>query len=80
MRIDFAKIIRLAKEQTATNFPTIEEFANQLYNGGAASLICHTASEILNETTPVEDDNYAHFVVEEVLGLACVEIFNAQRR
>jgi hypothetical protein len=80
MRVQFAKIIRTARDQTGKHYPTVEEITRELHNDDAASLICRAASDVLNEPTEgmIADDNYAHYAVEELIGIACVEIFNGQ--
>jgi hypothetical protein len=81
-RIPFAKIIRLAKEQTGKNRPTTNEVSQQLHNDAAADLICRTASEVLGEPVdkPVADNNDHHYAVEDLIGMACVEIYDAQTK
>jgi hypothetical protein len=79
-RIEFAKIIRLAKEQTGKHRPSTEEIIKQLHEGGAYKLIHQTALNVLtNDKDPIADDNYAHYAVEEVIGLACVEYLEDKR-
>jgi hypothetical protein len=81
MRIEFAKIIRLAKQQTGKHMPTTHEISDQLHEGEAHRLIHQAALDVLtNDHDPIADDNFNHYAVEELIGLACVEIFDAKQK